>query len=370
MNAKPTPRRAWIVLALGVARVRVAVFQRASLGVAGVEAQHRFGDHRGGPRACSRCCSSPSTRACRCRSASLLDRFGSRRLIAAGAAAHGRGPARARTAHTLGAGGRRARARRRRRRDDVHQRAAAGPAVVPAARVPLVTQLTGILGQVGQIAASFPLVALLPASDGRTTFLSASAIGRRDRRRGRWSALRDSPPGAAVLHPPVGAREALARLAACLARARHSARAVDALHHAVLGDRVRAALGVSVPRRRRAPHAGRRGSPPHAARARRAWSSGPSSVSSPARWPYRRSIPILAHRRLDGDRLDRGARVARPRAAAALLVVLVVVLAHERAGFDGRLRLRADGERGRADRLARPESSTSAASSPRCSPSR
>src|SRR3954449_9019895 len=38
-----TPRRAWLVWGLGVLAYGVAVFQRASLGVAGVEAQHRFG---------------------------------------------------------------------------------------------------------------------------------------------------------------------------------------------------------------------------------------------------------------------------------------------------------------------------------------
>jgi hypothetical protein len=40
---KSTPTRAWLSLALAVAACVVAVFQRVSLGVAGVEAQHRFG---------------------------------------------------------------------------------------------------------------------------------------------------------------------------------------------------------------------------------------------------------------------------------------------------------------------------------------
>ena len=38
-----TPKRAWVVWGVAVAAYAVAVFQRASLGVAGVEAQERFG---------------------------------------------------------------------------------------------------------------------------------------------------------------------------------------------------------------------------------------------------------------------------------------------------------------------------------------
>jgi MFS family permease len=43
--------------------------------------------------------------------------------------------------------------------------------------VPLVTQLTGILGQVGQIAAAYPLVALLRDTSWPATFLGAAAVG-------------------------------------------------------------------------------------------------------------------------------------------------------------------------------------------------
>jgi MFS family permease len=47
----------------------------------------------------------------------------------------------------------------------------------PGGAVPLVTQLTGILGQVGSIAAAYPLVALLHSTSWRTTFLGAAATG-------------------------------------------------------------------------------------------------------------------------------------------------------------------------------------------------
>src|SRR4051812_32860960 len=42
-SAGRTPRRAWVVWGLGVAAYAVAVFNRGSLGVAGLSAQQRFG---------------------------------------------------------------------------------------------------------------------------------------------------------------------------------------------------------------------------------------------------------------------------------------------------------------------------------------
>jgi sugar phosphate permease len=76
--------------------------------------------------------------------------------------------------------------------------------------VPLVTQLTGILGQLGQVAAAYPLVALLHATSWEATFLGAAAAGVLV---GVLvlAALRDAPPGA-VRPAPAGlgaVREAL-----------------------------------------------------------------------------------------------------------------------------------------------------------------
>jgi MFS family permease len=47
----------------------------------------------------------------------------------------------------------------------------------PGRTVPLITQLTGILGQLGQVAAAYPLVTLMHATSWRTTFLGAAAMG-------------------------------------------------------------------------------------------------------------------------------------------------------------------------------------------------
>jgi sugar phosphate permease len=47
----------------------------------------------------------------------------------------------------------------------------------PGRMVPLITQLTGILGQLGSIAAAYPLVALLHGTSWEATFLGAAATG-------------------------------------------------------------------------------------------------------------------------------------------------------------------------------------------------
>jgi sugar phosphate permease len=66
--------------------------------------------------------------------------------------------------------------------------------------VPLITQLTGILGQLGQVAAAYPLVTLLRATSWRTTFLGAAAVGVLVAVLV-LAALRDAPPGAVRAAP-------------------------------------------------------------------------------------------------------------------------------------------------------------------------
>ena len=86
VTRRPTPRRAWLIFALALLAYVMAVFQRASLGVAGVEAQQRFATtaavvalfsvlqlavYASLPRSRSACCSitsvrDASSRAARC----------------------------------------------------------------------------------------------------------------------------------------------------------------------------------------------------------------------------------------------------------------------------------------------------------------
>src|ERR671917_1331718 len=157
----PTPQgasgRAYAVWAVGLLAYAVAVFQRSSLGVAGVEAQDRFS---AGASAVSLflVLQLAVYAALQVPVGVALDRFGSRRLILAGALTMATGqlvlalatdvPTAIAARVLVGAG-------------DAMTFVSVLRVVglwFPGTSVPLVTQLTGILGQVGQIVAAYPLV--------------------------------------------------------------------------------------------------------------------------------------------------------------------------------------------------------------------
>jgi MFS family permease len=198
-------RASWTVWGLAVAAYAVAVFQRASLGVAGPLAQHRFG----------------ATAAVlslfivlqlgvyaglQVPVGALLDRFGSRRMVATGAAVMGLGQLALAGSHSVGLA--------------VVGRVLVGagdamtftsvlrlvPAWFPPRRVPLVSQLTGLLGQVGQVAAAIPLVALLHAAGWTWAFACAGGAGLLVAVVVVF-ALRDAPPGAPAVAAPASAAE-------------------------------------------------------------------------------------------------------------------------------------------------------------------
>src|SRR5215217_2027941 len=210
VSARPTTR-AYLVWGVALVAYAVAVFHRASLGVAAVAAQVRFS---AGASAISLflVLQLAVYAALQVPVGVALDRFGSRRMILAGALTMAAGQLVLALA------------------TDVPQAigarvlVGAGDAMTfisvlrvvsfwfPGRAVPLITQLTGILGQVGSIAAAFPLVALLHGISWRTTFLGAAATGLL------VSilvlvALRDAPPGA-VSTPPTGLAELRRSLAA------------------------------------------------------------------------------------------------------------------------------------------------------------
>jgi MFS family permease len=198
-------RRAWLVWGLGVTAYCIAVFQRASLGVAGVEAQERFGATAAvlslfvvlqlGVYA-----------SLQVPVGVLLDRLGSRRLIAAGAAIMGAGQVILAESHSVGLA--------------VLGRVLVGTGDAmtftsvlrlvalwfPAHRVPVVTQLTGLLGQGGQVAAAYPLVALLHGAGWTLSFLAAGVAGLAVAA-AVFTLLRDAPPDAAPPAPPASAKE-------------------------------------------------------------------------------------------------------------------------------------------------------------------
>jgi MFS family permease len=203
--------RAYAVWAVALAAYAVAVFHRSSLGVAAVEAQERFS---AGASAVSLflVLQLAVYAALQIPVGVALDRFGSRRMILAGAVTMAAGqlvlalaadvPTAVAARVLVGAG-------------DAMTFISVLRVVslwFPGTTVPLVTQLTGILGQVGSIAAAYPLVTLLHATSWRTTFLGAGATGVLVAVLV-LVALRDTPAGT-VLEAPAGMAELRRRLGA------------------------------------------------------------------------------------------------------------------------------------------------------------
>lgn len=172
----PTPARAYAVWGVALLSYVVAVFHRASLGVAAVDAQERFS---AGASAVSLflVLQLAVYAGLQIPVGVALDRLGSRRLILAGAVTMAAGQLVLALA------------------EDVPTAVAArvlvgaGDAMTfisvlrvvsfwfPGTVVPLITQLTGILGQLGSVLAAYPLVALLHGTSWEATFLGAAATG-------------------------------------------------------------------------------------------------------------------------------------------------------------------------------------------------
>lgn len=189
----PVPTSAWLAWGTGLVAYVVAVFHRSSLGVAGAAAQERF----------SAGASTLSLflvlqlavyAAMQVPVGVALDRFGSRRLLVAGALIMAAGQATLAVASTVPVA--------------VLARVLVGagdamtflsvlrilPLWFPGRVVPLVTQMTAILGQVGQVLAAGPLVALLGTAGWTRTFAGAAAVSVLVALLVAL-ALRDAPPG-------------------------------------------------------------------------------------------------------------------------------------------------------------------------------
>ena len=167
--------RAYVVWGAAVTAYSIAVLQRTTMGVAGLEAAERFG-------ASATIVSSfvvlqlAVYALCQVPAGLLLDRYGSRVTLVAGAVLMGTGQLlMAQTESVgvamaarvvLGAG------------DALTFSSAVRlvPAWFPASRVPILTQLTGILGQVGQIFSAVPFVAVLTVAGWGTAFSSAASV--------------------------------------------------------------------------------------------------------------------------------------------------------------------------------------------------
>ena len=168
--------RAWAVWAVGLSAYMVAVLHRTSLGVAGLDAQVRF-DIGAGALASFAVLQLLVYAALQVPVGLLLDRFGSMRLVVGGALLMAAGQAL--MAFSDGITG------------AVLARVLVGagdamtfisvlrivPQWFPARRVPVVAQLTGLVGQLGQVLSAVPLAALLAGPGWSTAFVSASAAG-------------------------------------------------------------------------------------------------------------------------------------------------------------------------------------------------
>jgi len=168
--------RAWAVWSVGLTAYIIGVLNRTSLGVAGLDAQHRFGIGAGtlGLFAVLQILVYAGLQV---PVGLLLDRFGSLRLVVAGALAMAAGQLVMAFSHDVGGA--------------VLARVLVGagdamtfisvlrlvPQWFPARRVPLVTQLTGITGQVGQVLSAVPLAALLAGPGWTTAFVASAAAG-------------------------------------------------------------------------------------------------------------------------------------------------------------------------------------------------
>jgi MFS family permease len=211
LRADRPSRRALIVWSMALLAYAVAVFHRSSLGVAAVEAQERFST---GASAVSLflVLQLAVYAGLQVPVGVALDRLGSRRMIVAGAVTMAAGqlalalatdvPTAVAARVLVGAG------------DAMTFISVLRLVSVwfPGRTVPLITQLTGIFGQIGSVAAAYPLVTLLHGTSWRTTFLGAAATGLLVAVLV-LVAVRDAPPGS-VSAPPTGLVELRRSLAA------------------------------------------------------------------------------------------------------------------------------------------------------------
>ncbi|MEV4278356.1 MFS transporter [Actinoplanes xinjiangensis] len=168
--------RPWAVWATGLTAYTVAVLHRSSIGVAGLDAQERFGVGASA-LAVFAVLQLLVYAALQIPVGLLLDRFGSMRLVLAGAAVMASGQVL--LAFTDGLSG------------AILARVLVGagdamtfisvlrlvPRWFPARRVPVLTQLTGIIGQSGQVLSAVPLAAVLAGPGWTTAFLGAAGVG-------------------------------------------------------------------------------------------------------------------------------------------------------------------------------------------------
>ncbi|HET9875150.1 MAG TPA: MFS transporter [Mycobacterium sp.] len=208
--------RPWIVWSTGLLAYIVAVLNRTTFGVAGLDAANRFG-------------ASPSVLSsfvvlqiivytgAQIPAGVLLDRFGSRTTIIAGVAVMSAGQLTLALTESLWIA--------------VSAYAIVGlgdafmfisvirllPSWFAPQQVPLLVQLTGVCGQLGQVLSAVPFLALLLHSGWTVAYTSAAALGALSIAL-TLALVRDVPPGAQMVTVPATLRQTLADVRAVWAR--------------------------------------------------------------------------------------------------------------------------------------------------------
>ena len=204
---RASARRVWVVWSVALAAYVVGVMHRTSFGVAGLDAAHRFA-------------AAPATLSgfvvlqllvyagLQVPVGLLLDRFGGRALVVTGALTMAAGQLLLALATSIPLA--------------IAARVLVGTgdaltfisvlsvvtAWFPPRRVPVMTQLTGLVGQLGQVLSAVPLAALLHGPGWTPAFLSAAAVGVAVAL-AVLAVVRDRPPGAPAPPPASAPREVL-----------------------------------------------------------------------------------------------------------------------------------------------------------------
>jgi MFS family permease len=199
----------WVV---GLSAYLVGIMHRTSFGVAGLDAAGRFG---AGPALLSGFVVLQLLvyAALQVPAGVVLDRFGARTVVAAGGLTMAAGQLLLGTATDLPLA--------------IAARVLVGigdaftfvsvfslvPAWFVARRVPVMTQLTGLIGQLGQVLSAVPLAALLHAEGWTAAFVSAAGLGVFVSIVA-WAVVRDRPPGAPAPPPASSLADVLAGIRA------------------------------------------------------------------------------------------------------------------------------------------------------------
>ena len=168
--------RAWAVWAVGLSAYVIGVLHRTSLGVAGLDAQERFGVGAGA-LASFAVLQLLVYAGLQVPVGLLLDRFGSLRLVVTGAVVMASGQALMAVSDDITGA--------------IFARVLVGagdamtfisvlrlvPQWFPSRRIPVLTQLTGLVGQLGQVLSAVPLAILLAGPGWTFSFGAAAAAG-------------------------------------------------------------------------------------------------------------------------------------------------------------------------------------------------